>query len=67
MSEVIFVTPAEVAATTILGGNVDQSKYLVNLAFAQEFVILPLLGTELYDKIAADWTEFLDNATPFLS
>jgi hypothetical protein len=54
MAEVLFITPAEMAATTILGGNVDVDKYIVNIAFTQLSVIEPLLGSELYDKILAD-------------
>jgi hypothetical protein len=55
MAEVLFITPADITATTILGGNVDPDKYIVNIAFAQLSVIEPLLGTELYDKILADF------------
>jgi len=55
MAEVLFITPAEIAATTILGGNVDPDKYVVNIALAQLSVIEPLLGTELYDKIYDDF------------
>lgn len=53
MAETLFITPAEIAATTILGGNVDPDRYVVNIAMAQLSVIEPLLGTELYDKIVA--------------
>ena len=56
MAEVLFVTPADIAATTILGGNVDPDKIVPNIAFAQLSVIEPLLGSELYDKILADFT-----------
>jgi len=56
MAEVLFVTPADIAATTILGGNVDPDKIVVNIAFAQKRVIEPLLGTELYDKMIDDFT-----------
>ena len=56
MAEVLFITPAEVTGTTILGGNVDPDKYLFNIANVQISVIEPLLGTELYDKIVADFT-----------
>lgn len=55
MAETLFITPAEMAATTILGGNVDIDKYIINIAFAQLSVIEPLLGTELYDKIVSDF------------
>lgn len=51
MADVLFITPAEMAATTILGGNVDVDKYTINVAFVQIQVIEPLLGTELYDAM----------------
>lgn len=55
MAETLFITPQEITATTILGGNVDPDKYIINIAFAQLSVIEPLLGTELYDKITSDF------------
>lgn len=55
MAEILFITPDEMAATTILGGNVDPDRYVTNIAFVQITVIEPLLGTELYDKISADF------------
>jgi hypothetical protein len=51
MAEILFITPAEMTATTILGGNVDIEKYTTNVAFVQVTVIEPLLGTELYDAM----------------
>lgn len=55
MAETLFVTPSEIAGTTIMGGNVDPDKYITNIAFVQMTVIEPLLGTELYDKITEDF------------
>jgi len=55
MAEVLFITPEEITATTILGGSVDPDRYVMNIAFAQIDVIEPLLGTELFDKITADF------------
>jgi hypothetical protein len=54
MAELLFITPEEIAATTIMGGNVDIDKYLFCIANVQLTVIEPLLGTELYDKIVDD-------------
>lgn len=51
MAEFLFITPQEMASTTILGGNVDIDKYLFCIANVQLTTIEPLLGTELYDKI----------------
>lgn len=55
MAETLFITPSEITGTTILGGNVDPDRYLFNIADVQISVIEPLLGTELYDKIVADF------------
>jgi hypothetical protein len=55
MAETLFITPAEITGTTIMGGNVDPDRYITNIAFVQISVIEPLLGTELYDKIIADF------------
>ncbi len=54
MAEFLFITPEEVTATTIMGGNVDTDKYLFCIANVQLTVIEPLLGTLLYDKIKTD-------------
>lgn len=48
---VLFITPQEIANTTILGGNVDVDKYIFTIENVQKSVIEPLLGTELYDLI----------------
>jgi len=54
MAEFLFITPEEIASTTLLGGNVDPQKYLFCIANVQLTTIEPLLGSELYDKIYAD-------------
>ena len=51
MADFLFIQPSEMASTTILGGNVDIDKYLLNIANVQITVLEPLLGTELYDFI----------------
>ena len=51
MAEFLFIQPSEITETTILGGNVDIDKYLLNIVNVQLTVIEPLLGTELYDFI----------------
>lgn len=50
----LFVAPSEIAETTIIGGNVDLDKYVYTIELVQISVIEPLLGTELYDKIASE-------------
>lgn len=54
MAELLFITPKEMTATTILGGNVDIDKYSFCVANTQISVIEPLLGSILYDKIIDD-------------
>ena len=53
MAEFLFITDSELKATTLMGGNVDVDKYKFSLSTAQDEVILPMLGTELYDVIYA--------------
>jgi len=54
MAELLFISPEEITATTILGGNVDIDKYVFCIASVQITTIEPLLGTELYNKIKID-------------
>ena len=56
MATLLFITPAELTQTTIIGGNVDIDKFQMNIENVMITVIEPLLGTELYDKIVADIT-----------
>ena len=58
MAEKLFITPAEMSATTILGGNVDIDKYIFCIADAQISIIEPLLGTTLYDKMVSDFPTY---------
>jgi hypothetical protein len=52
--ELLFITPQEMTNTSILGGNIDLDKYTFCIANVQRTVILPLLGSELYDKVISD-------------
>ena len=54
MAEFLFTTDAEMKSTTLLNGNVDPDKYKFSISLAMDSVVEPLLGTELYDKIAAE-------------
>jgi hypothetical protein len=54
MAELLFITPQEMTASTILSGNIDVDKMTPCIANVQLTVIEPLLGTLLYDKIIAD-------------
>tara|TARA_R110000803_G_scaffold37563_1_gene80939 strand:+ start:14242 stop:14820 length:579 start_codon:yes stop_codon:yes gene_type:complete len=49
--EYLFITPSEMKATTILGGNISPDKFLFSIANVQIITIQRLLGTELYDVI----------------
>jgi len=54
MAEFLFVSPQEMAQTSILGGNIDTDRIVFNIADTQISVIEPLLGTILYDKIVIE-------------
>lgn len=51
---ILFLTPKEIAATTMVGGNVERDKYTPCIENIQKTVIEPMLGTLLYDKIISD-------------
>jgi hypothetical protein len=51
MATLLFISPTELASTTILGGNVDIDKYTFTIEQTQIMTIEPLLGTDLFDKI----------------
>lgn len=51
---ILFLTPKEIAATTMVGGNVERDKYTPCIENIQITVIEPMLGTLLYDKIISD-------------
>jgi hypothetical protein len=54
MAELLFITPQEIAETTIVGGNVDFDKYVPCILETQLKTIEELLGSELYNKIVND-------------
>lgn len=51
MATLLFISPTELASTTILGGNVDIDKYQFTIEQTMIMTIEPLLGSLLYDKI----------------
>jgi len=51
---ILFLTPKEIAATTMVGGNVERDKYTPCIENIQITVIEPMLGTLLYDRIISD-------------
>jgi len=52
--QALFITPAELVKNTPIGGNVDKDRYTFLIYEKQRFLIEDILGTALYDKIAAD-------------
>jgi len=56
MATKLFISPQQIQQTTILGGNIDKDKFSFCIESTQINTIEPLLGSELYDKIVADFT-----------
>ena len=54
----LFITPAQIAQTTIMGGNVDIDKFNFCIDNVQVTVIEPMLGTLLYDKMLSDFPTY---------
>jgi|TARA_R110000823_G_scaffold253161_1_gene375698 hypothetical protein len=53
MAEFLFISPTEIKQTTIVGGNLDDDKFVFVISDAMNTTILPLLGQQLYDVILA--------------
>lgn len=58
MNTVILIKADELTKNTILGGNIDVSRYVPCIKDAQKTRIKTLLGKELYEKMM---TDFKDN------
>jgi hypothetical protein len=56
----LFVSTSKLKRDTALGGSVDDNIIRPYIKVAQDKFILPILGTELYQKLATD----VQNATP---
>jgi hypothetical protein len=52
--EYLFISPTEIKATTVIGGNTDNDKFVFVISDVQNTTILPLLGQELYEKVSAE-------------
>src|SRR5690606_18613159 len=61
MATKLFITPAQIAQTTIMGGNVDIDKFNFCIDNTQVMVIEPMLGTVLYDKMITDFPNYSGN------
>lgn len=51
----LLIKAEDLTKGTPLGGNIDVSKYLHVIKEVQVFVIEPILGTKLYEKIVLDY------------
>ena len=54
MAQVLFVSPADVIKRTGINGNVDRDQMIQFIKIAQDIHIQTILGTKLFNKIAAD-------------
>jgi len=55
MATTLLIKPIDLTKGTPLGGNIDIDSYVSVIKEAQVFVIEPILGTKLYNKIIADF------------
>jgi hypothetical protein len=53
--QTILIKQDQLTRNTIIGGNIDPDRYLQAIKACQNLLIKPLLGTELYNKIVADY------------
>jgi len=51
----LLIKAEDITKNTPMGGNIDVNKYLFVIKDSQQFVIKPILGTKLYDKIITDY------------
>jgi hypothetical protein len=54
MSQALFISREDLLKYTFLSGNLDDDKVLQFVKLAQDLNIVPLLGTDLYNKINSD-------------
>ena len=54
MATALFIKRQDLVRNSILDGNVDTDKFIQYIKIAQEIHIRNYLGTDLYNKIAAD-------------
>ena len=55
MADILLITDLQLTKGSPLGGNIDIDKYRSVIKEVQIFVIEPILGTKLFDKILADF------------
>ena len=55
MPTTLLIKAIDITKNTPLGANIDVNKYLHVIREAQVFIVEPILGTKLYDKVLADY------------
>ena len=50
----LFISSTRLKKDTVLGGSVDDNLIMPYILLAQDMNILPVLGTDLYDKLKSD-------------
>jgi hypothetical protein len=55
MSTTILLKSEDITKNTLMGGNIDRSTYIQDIKTCQNLKIKPFLGSDLYDKIVADY------------
>ena len=55
MADILLITDIELTKGSPLGGSVDIDKYRTLIKEAQVFILEPILGTKLFDKILTDF------------
>ena len=56
MADFLFISPTEIKQTTIVGGGVDDDRFVFVISDVMNTTILPLLGQQLFDVILAGAT-----------
>jgi hypothetical protein len=59
MATTLLISGDDISKNTILGGNIDKSKYQSDIKTAQNLFIKPLLGGVLYDKICTEYENMI--------
>ncbi len=57
MATTLLIKTIDLTKGTPLGGNIDIDSYVSVIKESQVFVVEPILGTKLYNKIIADYAE----------
>lgn len=55
MATQLMIRPIDITKNSPLGGNIDVDSYVSVIKESQVFVIEPILGTKLYNKILTDY------------